>query len=183
MKKSLHIAAILLIAIVAVPAFAAPAILQTGTSELGVAGFIEFSDEVDLSLTYGYFVTDAIEIKGIVAGSWIDQGDLGDASEFGIGGGVDYHIFQMATDVLVPYVTGAAGYYRNDVDPGISALDTGATDGFSIDAGVGVKYFMASNVALNVALKWQWNSEDVYLDKDDPKDNRVVLPIGLNFYF
>lgn len=193
MKKFGLIAALLVVVAFATPATAQPEMLTAGTQELGVGGFFEFSDEFDLLLNYGYFINEMFEVKAGLGIGWSDMGALGDETAFSITGGIDYHILQIATDTVVPYLTINAGYITIDSDvanvAGAAGQAAGITfregkdNGFLLNIGGGVKYFLTSNVSLNLAILYEWASEDVFTDKDEPKDYRIIVPLVLNFYF
>lgn len=160
-----------------VQGYAAP---ETGTQELGVAGSFEFTDSLNLDVTYGYFITPEWEVKGVVGAAWEDFGNE-DYTEFSLGGAVDYHFTMLDVENMLPYVEVGAGYVNSDLLPMVTGSDE--EDAFYAKVGGGVKYFLAENTALNVGLFFEWASEDVFADEDEAEDSQFVIPVGLNFYF
>ena len=164
--------------------------IGTGTRELGVSGDFTFTDELDAEVTYGYFVSAQVEILG---GAMVDGQDWGDEDTtlFGVMAAVDYHFTQLGTETMIPYIEGRVGWINleSDIMTGNAAIgessDAGQLEGdaFTVGGGVGVKYLMAENVALNGAIFFDWADEEVFFDEGEIEDTEVSLELGLNFYF
>jgi len=164
--------------------------IGTGTRELGVRGDFTFTDELDAAISYGYFVTDEIEVLGMAMIDWQDWGDQ-DTTLFGARIAADYHFMQLGSETMIPYVEVRAGWinFESDVMTGNvnigESSDAGQLEGdaVTVGAGAGVKYMMAENVALNGAIFFDWADEEVFYDEGEIEDTEVSLEVGLNFYF
>ncbi len=159
---------ILLVSGLALASIPATAAVRQGLWELGVSasyqnnnvdidieeGDADVSTDADsLSLTgsAGYFVTNNLEVTGF--GTYIQQ-DFGDGSTdtLLIGTAVDWHF--MTESNFVPYV-GIGGAYAN-IDVGDLGDEAGevSEDDFIIQGRVGVKQFVADNIALRYQVEW-----------------------------
>ncbi|MDI9384055.1 MAG: outer membrane beta-barrel protein, partial [Verrucomicrobiota bacterium] len=85
-------------------------------------------------------------------------------------------------EYILPYVEFGAGYKNSDFGA-VSDAEESNNDAFVLVLGMGAKYFLADNTALNAGLFYQWASEDVFLDEGDPDDNQFLIRVGLNFYY
>jgi hypothetical protein len=155
--------------------------VEAETQELGVSGDFEFVDSLSLDVTYGYFVTPEWEVKGIVSIDWDDNGS-DDVTQFDILGAVDYHFTMLDLEDVLPYAEVAVGYKNSDFGS-LGDLEDSDKDAFLLNLGLGVKYFLAENTALNTGIFYEWASEDVFRDEGDAEDYQFVIKLGLNFYF
>jgi opacity protein-like surface antigen len=170
------------LAVMGLLAFQSHAVVQD-TQEWGISGNFEFTDSIDLDVTYGYFLTPEWEIKGNIGGNWQDTGG-DDITSIAIKGLVDYHLTMIDLQMpdLLPYIEAGFGYRNSDFGS-INDLEDSSNDAFVLDLGFGTKYFLAENTALNTGLFYEWASEDVFLDEGDPEDYQFVIRLGLNFYY
>lgn len=156
--------------------------VEPDTQEWGISGGLEFTDSIDLDVTYGYFLTSEWEVKGTIGATWQDMGDE-DFTSIWLGGLVDYHLTALdVPEYILPYVEVGAGYMNSDFGA-VSDAEESNNDAFVLVLGMGAKYFLADNTALNAGLFYQWASEDVFLDEGDPDDNQFLIRVGLNFYY
>lgn len=149
--------------------------LTAGTQELVVGGLLDpdtaADTQFDLSVKYGYFVADYLEVGG--AGAISDNDAV---STYGIGGFVEYN-FDLGTEV-VPYVGAGLGWLNADYD--IVGEDE---DAIEFSGYGGVKYFIAQNIAISGELEFDWASEEIYLEDDDIADTNIQLNLGMRFFF
>ena len=147
--------------------------LQEGTQEVVVEGLLDpttgAGSEFDVSLAYGQFVQDNIEV-----GAFAEYADNDAVSAFGLGVFGEYN-FDMGTE-LVPFVGASIGYFNADFDEGDSL------DGINIEGQAGVKYFLAENVAISGAVVLDWATEDIYQDDEDFEDTDVTIQVAMRFF-
>ena len=176
MKK--YLVAVMVMAMATV-VYAQPSIME-GTREFSISGGYDpdgaAGSELDLTLGYGVFVRDALEIGGILGYmSYEGAGAAGgDYKLWALGGFVEYH-FDMAS-MSVPYI-GARIAYEN--------YDTGVLDDSSLVYGprVGVKYFIADNVAIDIALQYLLASEEIFVNEGVAEDNDLSISFGIRSMF
>ncbi|MEN8774013.1 MAG: hypothetical protein ABF379_01775 [Akkermansiaceae bacterium] len=148
-----------------------PPMLSEGTREFGIAGNVNFSDDIayNLALTYGYFVKDRWEI-GFGLGV---QGVESDAT-WSLGLFTEYNFCICDGDSKwVPYI-GAGAYW--------ATLNSDAFDSDSISLGLdlGIKYFLRENVAVSFSIGAEYAFDDVFPGGDDFQEQ---INIGTRFYF
>ena len=175
MKK--YLVAVMVMAMATV-VYAQPSIME-GTREFSISGGYDpdgaVGSELDLELGYGVFVRDAIEVGGILGyTSYEDAGFGDDLKIWALGGFVEYH-FDMAS-MSVPYIGATVGYAN---------YDTGVLDDSSFVYGpkVGVKYFIADNVAVDIALEYLLASEEIFVNEGVAEDNDLSLSFGIRAMF
>jgi outer membrane protein W len=175
MKKYLVVAMVMAMA---TAVYAQPSIME-GTREFSISGGYDpdgvVGSELDLELGYGVFLRDGVEVGGLLGyTSYEDAGLGGDLKVWALGGFVEYH-FDMAS-MSVPYIGATVGY---------SNYDTGALDDSSFVYGprVGVKYFIADNVAVDIALEYLLASEDIFVNEGVVEDNDLSLSFGIRAMF
>lgn len=119
-----------------------------------------------LSGSYGYFVTENIEISGELTHLDADVGvDNLEATLLGIGG--DYHFSPNSN--FVPYVGGGFNY----VDAEMAGF--GGDDDWAWEVRAGIKQFLTDNVL----VKYEVN----YMEFDDLELDGINVSIGLGFVF
>ena len=176
MKK--YLVAVMMMAMATVVC-AQPSIME-GTREFSISGGYDpdgaSGTELDLELGYGVFVRDGVEVGGLVGyASYEDAGGPGDDYKaWLLGGFVEYH-FDMAS-MSVPYV-GARIAYANEE---IGAWDESA---FVYGPRVGVKHFIADNVAIDIALEYLLASEDIFVNDGVLEDNDLSISFGIRAMF
>jgi outer membrane protein W len=148
--------------------------LKQGTQEIVVEGLFDADgaagDELDLSLKYGQFIQDNIEV-----GAFAGFSDNDVVNTYEIGGFGEYNI-DLGNE-LVPYVGAGIGWISLEADD--SDADE---DGYGIYGEVGVKYFLAENVAVSAAGIYEWASEDVYVEDGEATDDNITLNLAMRFY-
>ncbi|MCF7837821.1 MAG: hypothetical protein K9N49_04255 [Candidatus Marinimicrobia bacterium] len=166
-------------------------LLLLGTQELGIEGTIDFDTPgktaLDMNVSYGYFLFDYIEIKGdfslydddfatavglLVSGEY--NIDLGIELVPFVGGGIGlgrlkYQVYQVTVD---EEGEGEVGRIRNKEKNSVLLGVSG-----------GLKYFLAENLALSVALNGRVASEKIFPGKDKMSRTDLSLDWGLRFFF
>lgn len=145
------------------------AAVQQGMSEIGFSGSyqnnsVDFdlgkdsdiqidgdSDTLSLTGSYGYFFTDAWQ--GTIFATYQQQ-DFGDGhtDTLYVGGAVDYH-FNTDSN-FVPYVGVGAAYGSIDAGELDEELGDFTEDDVVVQARVGLKQFVAENIAVRYQIEW-----------------------------
>jgi hypothetical protein len=149
--------------------------LKEGTQEIVVGGYFDASsldgETVQLNGSYGLFIMDYLEVGAFA--SWLTTDVAGDAINVGA-----FAEYNFATETpVVPFVGIRAAYASLDLE------DVELDDAFVGIATAGVKYFLADNVALKLALNGEMASEDIYVDEDMQfEDTDFNVTLGMAFY-
>ena len=148
-------------------ALTAPAVAATeeGDQELTIAvqaQFVEDTTNVSLAVGFGYFVSDAVEIKGTALVLWSDDFTLGFFQLEGL-----FH-FNTQGDA-VPYI-GAFG--------GMTIFDAEGFDDSLFIAGamVGVKIFLTENTTLFIEVRYLHIFED-------NAPTTILATVGISYFF
>ena len=158
---------------------AQPAI-QEGTREFSIEGGWDpdgaTGAALDLTVGYGVFMRDALEVGGLVSyASYEDYGGTGiDWKEWELGGFVEYH-FDMAS-MTVPYIGARVAYAKYE-------LGTWDENAVVYGPRVGIKYFIADNVAVDIALTYLLASEDIFINDGVYEDNDLSVSFGIRAMF
>jgi len=147
-----------------------PPMLSAGTQEFGVAGNVNFADDIayNLNLSYGWFVRDGWEI-GFGLGVQGVESDV--AFSFGLF--TEYN-FQLSQDSKwVPFIGFSASWAKLDSD----VFDA---DSIALGLDLGVKYFIRENIAISFSLGAEYAFDDVFPGQDDFQEQ---INIGTRFYF
>jgi opacity protein-like surface antigen len=148
--------------------------LKQGTQEIVIEGLFDpdtqFDQQIDLGIKYGQFIQDNVEVGVLAAYS---DNDL--LEEMGFGGFAEYN-FDQGTE-LVPFVGAELAWVNVDGD------DIESEDAVTLGGYVGVKYFLAENVAVSLDGKYTQASEDIYSeDGGDLEDKDMTINLGMRFY-
>jgi hypothetical protein len=181
------VALVAVIALVLVVAGTAGAAVKQGDKEVTFSGAYATlqtnSDNTDIgNLTatmlqgsFGYFVSDEIELSAKGTGAWLKIGDA-DTNLYGIGADVKYH-FQPGSST-VPYVGGQWVYLHGKVSGDIIDISD-SVSGSMYGPIAGVKFFVTDSTILFVEYQYDLFTGDV---KDGIKNANVVYA-GLAFKF
>jgi opacity protein-like surface antigen len=131
---------------------------------------------MDLTLGYGVFTRDAVEVGGLVSYlSYEDAGGAGvDLKGWELGGFAEYH-FDMAT-MTVPYIGARVEYVKAE----LGSWDESA---FVYGPRAGIKHFITDNVAVDVALMYMLATEDIFTNEGVLEDNDLSLVFGIRAMF
>ena len=175
MRKALLAAAFA--CLLTVSAFAQAPSLIAGTRELALSGALDTEGPsgttYNIDVTYGYFIADNLEIGGGLAYAFA-EGDPDDATTLGLRGLADYHF--GGASAVVPYVGARVGWQSVE----IGAIDE---DAVTYGARGGIKYFIADNVGIDVAIQYLLASEDIFVNDGEVEDNDLSLQVGLRVLF
>jgi len=150
----------------------------------------ELDDDVTYGLRYGYNFTD----------SWGLEFSLGQTNSAvtGLAGGdIDLDLTTFDVDAIyhfnpssrfVPYVLAGIGYASADLDRPIAGTVSGVgpvrikdDSGFTLNAGVGAKYFITDNVSLRLDARYRYL--DKIVDRFDDSLNTFETTFGVGFQF
>lgn len=167
---------IVLTVIAALACASQAASLKQGTQEIVVEGLFDpdtaADQQLDLSLGYGQFIQDNLEVGGEVAFSDNDV-----ATAYGFAGLVEYN-FDQGTEI-VPFVGASLGWAKAEVDVGDEDFDN---DALVLGVSAGLKYFLAENVAVSGDVTYEWASDEIYDSDDGLEDTDLTLNLGMRFY-
>ena len=124
----------------------------------------------DLSLAYGYFIADYLEVGGRFV--WSDD-DFIQASS--LGAFAEYN-FDLGTEI-VPFAGVSLDYAAveiEDLNSDENAIVLGITGG--------AKFFIAENVAISAAAVIEQATEDIYAEEDDVSDSDIRLEVAMRFF-
>jgi OOP family OmpA-OmpF porin len=149
----------------------------------------KLDDDITYGLRYGFNFTDA----------WGLEMSLGrtNTSVTGlVGGDTDLDLTTFDVDAIyhfnlngpfVPYVTAGVGYANADLDRPIVGIAHGSAaridddNGFTLNAGVGAKYFVTDNVSLRLDARYRYL--DKVVDRFDDSLNTFETTFGVGFQF
>jgi outer membrane beta-barrel protein len=205
MKTEWKMAGLSAIAALAIHAAPASAQVQEGTQELNVYGGELFGDtltdrevsgtkpELDDDITYGlryaYNFTNAFGLE-------VSLGNTASSATKLAGSDIDLDLTTLDLDAvwnfdtgskLVPYVLAGAGYAQANLDSPITGTVNGQPvrldddEGFTLNAGVGARYFVTDNVALRLEARYRY--VDAVVDDLDDSLNTVETTLGVSWQF
>jgi len=154
--------------------------IQKGARELSVHVTPDFEsaigDQIDLRVGYGLFVRDRLSARATFAYELLEDvaGEDSDYRTWEIG--LDAARYLGGSRRLVPYLGAGVGWRRTR----FGTLDeSGAVAGPL----VGLKLFLADNVALALELRYRLGSADVFVNDFVPEDDDLSSSVGLTVHF
>lgn len=193
------------IAALAIQAAPASAQVQAGTQEVDVYGGElfgdtltdeqvsgakpELDDDITYGLRYGYNLTNSFALEASLGNAASSVTKLA-------GQDIDLDLTTLDLDAvwhfdtgskLVPYVLAGAGYATTNLDRPITGTVNGQPvsldedEGFTLNAGVGAKYFVSDNVLLRLEARYRY--VDAVLDDLDDSLNTVETSLGIGWRF
>lgn len=151
--------------------------IMEGNQELGLSGNIDFEGptggvDIDIRGTYGYFISNFLEIGGF--GNFSRELD-GDVMRYGLGAFAEYHF--PVWPRVIPYVGLSLGLQFVDVDfdEDESAL--------IFTPRVGVKWFLRDYFAIDTNLFFALATDDVFVNDGDLDKYDIGINLGLRVYF
>jgi outer membrane beta-barrel protein len=205
MKIEWKLAGLSAIAALAIQAAPASAQVQERTQEVDVYGgelfgdkltdreisgtTPELDDDVTYGLRYGYNFTNSLGIE-------VSLGNTASSATKLAGQDIDLDLTTLDVDAvwnfdtsskLVPYVLAGAGYAKANLDRPITGTVNGQPvsldddEGFTLNAGVGAKYFVTDNVLVRLEARYRY--VDTALDNLDESLNTVETTLGVGWQF
>jgi len=205
MKTEWKLAGLSAIAALAIQAAPASAQVQEGTQEITLYGgelfgdkltdreisgtTPELDDDITYGLRYGYNFTNSLGVE-------VSLGNTASSATKLAGQDIDLDLTTLDVDAvwnfdtsskLVPYVLAGAGYAKANLDRPITGTVNGQPvsldddEGFTLNAGVGAKYFVADNVLLRLEARYRY--VDTALDNLDESLNTVETTLGVAWQF
>jgi len=173
--------------LIAANGFAAP--LPQGTKEIGVRGKVDFASAagtaLDGEVSLGIFALDNFEVG--LTGS-ISKNDVLERWS----GGVFSELNIDTGGMLVPFIGVAAEYASAEVEVGeeteggdaeTAQSEEDSEDAVILTAKAGLKWFVASNVAIDTAIAQSWATEDVFQDDNRMEDTDTRVEVGIRVFF
>jgi len=149
----------------------------------------KLDDDITFGLRYSYNITDALGIEASVGRSQSSVTKLA-------GGDIDLDLTTIDVDAVwnfnngtrfSPYVLAGVGYASADLDRPIVGL-VGATpvsikddNGFTLNAGIGAKYFITDNFLIRAEARYRYL--DKVVDRFDDSLNTVETTLGVGYRF
>jgi outer membrane beta-barrel protein len=205
MKMEWKTAGLSAIAVLAMQAAPASAQMQEGTQEVDVYGgelfgdkltdreisgtTPELDDDITYGLRYGYNFTNSLGIE-------VSLGNTASSATKLAGQDIDLDLTTFDLDAVwnfdtnskfAPYVLAGAGYAKANLDRPITGTVNGQPvsldddEGFTLNAGVGAKYFVTDNVLLRLEARYRY--VDTALDNLDESLNTVETTLGVGWQF
>jgi len=205
MKMEWKMAGLSAIAALAIHAAPASAQVHAGTQEVDVYGgelfgdkltdreisgtSPELDDDVTYGLRYAYNLTDSLGLE-------VSLGNAASSATKLAGQDIDLDLTTLDFDAvwnfdtqskLVPYVLAGAGYAKANLDRPITGTVNGQPvsldddEGFTLNAGVGAKYFVTDNVLLRLEARYRY--VDAVVDRLDDSLNTVETTLGIGWQF
>jgi opacity protein-like surface antigen len=138
-----------------------------GDFETNVSALVN-RGEIDLNLRLGAFTADFLQFGADVGYSdtnFLTQYELG---VYGV------RFIDTGTYTL-PYVGLGLGYVslEGDADEGNAGISTSLI--------LGIRYYIADNVALNTEFRSAWASDKAFVDNDQAVDTQFSLGVGISY--
>jgi len=149
------------------PAFSQDIKISKGDFEANVSSILS-RGEIDLETRFGAFIADYLQVGldvGYTDTDFLSRLDLG---VYGT------RFFETRT-YAIPYAGLGMGY---------STLDGGGEgdfSGVSFSLLLGVRYYLAENVALNTEVRSAWATDKTFIDSDRAVDTEFSLRVGLSY--
>jgi len=153
--------------------------LGAGTRTLSVAGTVNQTDEMNISLGCmgGYFIRDNVEV-GCAAGlDWLDGGDV---LALGVGVYGEYNFPLELGSPIVPYAGGAVAIAHRSVDTDFADDSETAIE---VAGYGGVKYYVVEALAIGAELQAMFATEDIYMGDGEMEATDIVGIVRTTFYF
>lgn len=153
--------------------------LARGTHEFGVHLSPDLmgpvGDTFFLDLGYGVFVRDRFELRASASYTLLEDvvAPEEDYRAWDVGFGADYH---LPLGRAVPFAGVFVGWHRINID-------TGAESAMTWGPRLGLKYFLADNVALAFDAAYAQASKDVFFNDFELEDKDLVTSLGLRVMF
>lgn len=180
MQRCIFVVAVATVAALFAGAAHAEPMLDKGTQELTLHGFIDFDTKDDyfvfIDLGYGYFVKTGLEL-GVNVGV-----NASDASQnYSLGPFVEYNFVTGSN--MVPYLHAGARWVYADVEFGTGGkvVDNSGSE-LLLDGEAGVKYFLRDNIAVSTGLAYEWATDEIFDAGDDLDSGNLLLKLGMRFY-
>ena len=205
MKMEWKMAGLSAIAALAIHAAPASAQVQESTQEVDVYGGElfgdkltdrtisgtrpELDDDITYGIRYGYNFTNSFGLE-------VALGNAASSATKLAGQDIDLDLTTLDFDAvwhfetgtkLVPYVLAGAGYAKADLDRPITGTVNGQPvsldddEGFTLNAGVGAKYFVTDNVLVRLEARYRY--VDKVVDNLDDSLSTVETTLGVGWQF
>lgn len=171
--------------------YAAEPALDRGVQDLALGGSPDFlgpsGDTLIVDAGYGVFIRDRLLLRGTLDFATVEDIAAGDNDyrmrEVGVA--AEYHFMQRGS--FVPYVGLGLGFRSSKFsfpDPSLPA-DTSVAGSTVTESGVtfgprvGLKYFVADNIAIDIAFDYRISGKDVFISDLEARNDYFSLNFGL----
>jgi opacity protein-like surface antigen len=157
---------------------------KKGSKDLSLFASPDFTaptgDTLGLNIGLGMFIADNLSLRATLTHDVQEDIAPGGAdyraTDYNLG--VEYH-FDLGFDLggsIIPYVGADLGWRR-------SKFGSIRDDGVIYGPRVGVKYFLADNVAIDASLSYRFSGADVYISDFEFESHKILFGIGLRIMF
>ena len=184
------VALVVVSGLIAANGFAAP--LPQGTREIGVRGNVDFASaagtSIDGEVALGIFALDNFEVG--LTGS-ISKNDVLERWS----GGVFSELNIDMGGALVPFIGVAAEFASAEIEADgngeeaegsgeeVAEVDDDSEEAVILTAKAGLKWFVASNIAIDTAIAQSWATEDVFQNDNKMEDTDTRVEVGIRVFF
>ena len=149
----------------------------------------KLDDDITFGLRYGYNITDALGIE-------LSAGRTPTSVKKVAGGDIDLDLTTLDVDAVwnfnngtrfFPYVVAGVGYASADLDHritgtvGAQPVSITDDDGFTLNAGVGAKYFATEHLIIRAEARYRYL--DKVVDRFDNSPGTVETTLGVGWQF
>jgi hypothetical protein len=156
--------------------------LDKGVRELGLIGVIDLLGEqgdvdVLLNASYGYFMSDGIEVGPYFSYSRSNDGDV---MNYSLGVFGEYHLSDLRLvnfAASIPYVGASIGldFLDSDINEDESAI--------TFVPQIGIKWFFRNYVAVDTNFYFATATDDIFVNDNDADDYDFGIRLGLRVLF
>jgi outer membrane protein W len=154
--------------------------IQRGTQQLSVHVSPDFEGAIGDTLVaragYGLFLRNRLAVRGTLDYAVLEDvaGNDADYRTTGLGLALEYHLDRWGA--LVPYVGAGVGWRSSHFG---KFEESGPVYGPRI----GLAYFLADNVALDLEVTYEIASKDVFINDFVPEDSDLTTVLGIRVHF
>ena len=149
--------------------------LAPGTMETRVSGQFDSTTLngalTELNISWGYFFRDNLQ-----AGARIGFFDNENVTLYTGSAFTEYN-FEIGSEDWLPFVEGALGFASGDGEGGKTE------SALTAQGQIGIKYFLAPNVAISTALVIDVATEHIYPDDDEYDSSDTRLQLAIRYYY
>lgn len=179
--KNLKWLIVALVCGMAVPAAMGEALVTKGTSEIALAGMIDFATfqgvETDVNVKYAYFFWDRFSLG---ARGMLYNNDA--VNHYGVGLTGEYN-FSLPKTVRPLFGTDLVPFLGVFVDFRHAKLFDQTESAMVFGGEGGMKFFLTDSTAITLSLVGELATEDIYDDDLEATNKNLALQVGMRFYF
>lgn len=149
--------------------------IARGTSELGLSGLVDFDTAsgtlIQGSVSYGYFIQDALQVGGMVD-VWNDD----DITAWSLGPRIEQN-FDLGIE-MVPFLAASLRFAAIDGLP-----ESDSKNALILGGEAGLKFFLNEYFAISGALRVDLATDDIYPSEKDYDQHDIRIEFGVRTFF